>query len=94
MIDRGELPAVRVGSRRVRVRQSDLDQFLKPSSAPSRTGSPAPQVDEGAVIAWAMFCASMAEATAALEQTDQRDLVRVLDSLARATRELANALRT
>jgi len=41
-----------------------------------------------------MFGASMAEATAALEQTDQRDLVRVLDSLARATRELANALRT
>ena len=28
MIDRGELPAVRVGSRRVRVLRSDLDAFL------------------------------------------------------------------
>jgi excisionase family DNA binding protein len=28
MIDRGELPAVRVGSRRVRVLRSDLDEFL------------------------------------------------------------------
>jgi excisionase family DNA binding protein len=29
MIDRGELPAVRVGSRRVRVRRSELDRFLE-----------------------------------------------------------------
>ena len=28
-IDRRELPAVRVGQRRVRVRQSDLDRFLE-----------------------------------------------------------------
>jgi excisionase family DNA binding protein len=28
-IDRGELPAVRVGSRRVRIRRSDLDRFLE-----------------------------------------------------------------
>ena len=28
MIDRGELPAIRVGSRRVRVQRSDLDAFL------------------------------------------------------------------
>ena len=28
MIDRGEIPAVRVGSRRVRVLRSDLDAFL------------------------------------------------------------------
>jgi Helix-turn-helix domain len=28
MIDRGDLPAIRVGSRRVRVQRSDLDAFL------------------------------------------------------------------
>lgn len=35
-IYRGELPGVRVGSRRVRIRQSDLDEFLKspPSADP------------------------------------------------------------
>lgn len=35
-IDRGELPAVRVGSRRVRVRRSDLEAFLEASSNVSR----------------------------------------------------------
>ena len=29
-IDRGELPALRVGSRRVRIRASDLDAFVTP----------------------------------------------------------------
>jgi excisionase family DNA binding protein len=39
-IDRGELPAVRVGSRRVRVRQTDFDAFLARSEAPGPTGTP------------------------------------------------------
>ena len=33
IIDRGELHAVRVGPRRVRIRQSDLDAFLAESSS-------------------------------------------------------------
>ena len=33
-IDRGSLPAVRVGPRRVRVRQADLDEFLKLGAKP------------------------------------------------------------
>ena len=32
MIDRGELAAVAVGTRRVRIRQSDLDRFLEAGS--------------------------------------------------------------
>ena len=28
MIDRGDLPAIRVGARRVRIERSDLDAFL------------------------------------------------------------------
>jgi excisionase family DNA binding protein len=40
-IDRGELPAVRVGSRRVRVRQTDFDAFLARSQSPGPpTGTP------------------------------------------------------
>ncbi len=55
MIDRGELPAVRVGSRRVRVRRSDLDRFLEAGAIrDSREPEPA-EVDEGSVTAWATF---------------------------------------
>ncbi|MDQ6841502.1 MAG: hypothetical protein M3025_03645, partial [Actinomycetota bacterium] len=63
-------------------------------SAASRAEPPAPAVDEGTVTAWAIFGAAMAEATATLEQGDRGELVRVLESLAAATRELAATLRT
>jgi excisionase family DNA binding protein len=33
MIDRGDLRAARIGSRRVRIKQSDLDAFITESSA-------------------------------------------------------------
>lgn len=38
MIDRGQLGSVRVGQRRVRVRQSQLDAFLTASETPHETG--------------------------------------------------------
>ena len=41
-IDRGELPAVRIGSRRVRVRQSDLDRFIEAGATSAPDGSQAP----------------------------------------------------
>lgn len=90
-IDRGELPAVRLGRRRVRVRQSDLDAFIDAGA----NGSDAPveePVEEGSVTAWATFGAAMAEATATLQATNRADLVRALDSLASATRALAEQL--
>ncbi len=39
-ISREELPALRVGSRRVRVRQTDFDAFLARSPAAGPTGAP------------------------------------------------------
>jgi excisionase family DNA binding protein len=97
MVDRGELGAVRVGKRRVRIRQSALDAFLEagsqPATAPEQS-EPAPEVDEGSITAWATFGAAMAETTAVLERTDQAELVQALDSLSEATRLLAEQLRS
>jgi excisionase family DNA binding protein len=39
-IDQGELPAIRVGGRRVRVRQTDFDAFLARAQTPGPTGTP------------------------------------------------------
>jgi excisionase family DNA binding protein len=39
-ISREELPALRVGSRRVRVRRADLDAFLAQPHGPAPTGAP------------------------------------------------------
>ena len=36
MIDRGDLPSIRFGSRRVRIRRSDLDDFIEASTKNAR----------------------------------------------------------
>ena len=94
-IDAGELPAVRLGRRRVRVRQSDLDAFIAAGSTgrPDAESLPAEEVDEGSVTAWATFGAAMAEATATLERADRAELVGVLERLAQATQALVDSLR-
>ena len=86
---------MRVGKRRVRVRQSDLDAFIAAGSTgrPDAESLPAEAVDEGSVTAWATFGAAMAEATAILERADRGDLVRALDGLTEAARALGDALR-
>lgn len=85
MGDRGELPIVRVGSRRVRIRRSDLDQFLEAGASPVATNEPAPEVDEGSITAWATFGAAIAEMTGTLELADRHQIVRALDALSEAT---------
>lgn len=84
---------MRLGARRFRIRQSDLDAFIEASSNAPKDAEPAEEsVDEGSIVAWATFGAAMAEATATLERTDRTDLVRVLDSLATATPALVDQL--
>jgi hypothetical protein len=94
-IDRGELSAVRLGQRRVRIRRSELDRFIaagdtahassdEESAPPGYTGPSTADVR-------ARFGAAMAEASAALEH-DRQDLASALNSLADAARSLAQAL--
>jgi excisionase family DNA binding protein len=94
-IDRGELPAVRVGKRRVRVRQSDLDAFIDAGSTIRSEPEVVPEmaVDEGSITAWATFGAALTEASASLDSADREQLVAVLDGLVVATRELVDVLR-
>ena len=79
-IDRGELAAVRVGPRRVRVRRSALDAWIAESGVMM-----GPSVEE----AQAEFDAALAAVQAAADNTDR---VPALKRLARASTKLAGAL--
>jgi hypothetical protein len=85
---------VRVGKRRVRVRQSDLDALIAAGSTGRKDAEslPAEEVDEGSVTAWATFGAAMAEATATLERADRAELLGVLERLTQATQALVDSL--
>lgn len=81
MIDRGELPAVRVGSRRVRIRQSDLDAFLGAGETEQPADIDALRDD---------FRASLDDARAAVG--DDAQLASALRALAAASKRLAARL--
>jgi excisionase family DNA binding protein len=92
-IDRGELAAVRVGARRVRVRESELDRFLEAGTAAApEESSVGGRLDEVAVAGWAQLGIALADATGALEDQDRRKLASDLGSLADASRGLSAAL--
>jgi excisionase family DNA binding protein len=79
-IDRGELAAVRVGPRRVRIRKSDLDRFISESAAMM-----GPTQDEAR--------AEFSEAQEAVRvATTNEDLRPALQRLAVAATKLARAL--
>jgi hypothetical protein len=80
MIDRGELTALRVGPRRVRIRQEDLDAFLEASSA---------QMGPSEDKARADFAAAREAVDAA---TTNPELATALRRLATAATKLARAL--
>jgi hypothetical protein len=79
MIDRGELGHVRVGQRRVRVRQSQLDAFLA-------AGEFRPQ-PQGANPSQAVGAAATA-VTAAVREENREALERAIVSLADAARQI------
>lgn len=86
-LDRGELAGVRVGKRRVRIRQSDLDRFLH-SGETDEADEPA---DTG-ISDRAELAESLSRAAGQLDGGDDAELAKALQSVARAASRLARAL--
>ena len=82
-IDRGELPAVRVGERRVRIRQSDLDEFLAAGATArdAKDDTIAVAVAEEQAGQRARLDTALAESTAALVGDDRARLAEALTLL-------------
>lgn len=80
-IDRGELTAVRVGARRVRIRQSDLDAFIA-STNPGLPPSPPPGHDAAERVAWEQIEQQRADIAHALRRfvAASNDLLQVLEA--------------
>ena len=81
MIDRGELGHVRVGKRRVRVRQSQLDAFLAAGEA-----GPRPPGDNP----WRAVSEAATAVMAAVREQNREALDRAISRLADAAQEIPN----
>jgi excisionase family DNA binding protein len=81
MTDRGELPAVRVGARRVRIQRSDLDAFLA-------EGRRLTQRSKNRVV----FDDAIGEANKAIRSSDTAAAVEALHSLSNAALALAEEM--
>ena len=79
MIDRGELAHVRVGQRRVRIRQSQLDAFLA-------AGESSPQHAEA--NPWRAVSEAASEVATAVQAQDRDALDRAISRLADAAQEI------
>jgi excisionase family DNA binding protein len=91
-IDRGTLPAVRVGSRRVRIRKTDLDSLLNPGRA--RRPAAKESVEAVEAVLRDQLGTALREAHHALETRSDAELAAWLDRLALAARRLANSVRS
>ena len=95
-IDRGELQAVRVGARRVRVRQSDLDRFLAAgaTSAPHHVSDddPAGTIRATESTTRDQFLGALTEILRTAANEDSHDMASTLRELAAAAEALADTL--
>ena len=82
MIDRGELGAVRVGQRRVRVRQSQLDAFLAAGESSPQPGEANP---------WQAVNEAASAVAAAVRAQDRDALDQAISRLADAAREIPHS---
>jgi len=91
LIDRGELRAVRIGPRRIRVAQTDLDEFLR---APSPTPDADEQKRENVLLTdvGQQLARPLQEVSDALGRGDVAALANSLSALSEATATLALAL--
>ena len=83
MVDRGELGAVRVGQRRVRIRQSQLDAFL---AAGEKAPGPERTDDDG--DDWRSVRTALEMVAAAVEERDRPALDTAITGLATAAQAL------
>jgi len=79
MIDRGELAAIRVGQRRVRIRQSRLDAFLAAGESSAQPPEERP---------WQLVSDAANTVAAAVRAQDRDALDRAISGLADAAREI------
>jgi excisionase family DNA binding protein len=79
-IDRGQLPAVRVGARRVRVRRSDLDAVLAAGETQGRSTE--------ADAAWTDIRSAISDARRAANRHNEPALRQAMASLANALERL------
>jgi excisionase family DNA binding protein len=94
-IDRGELAAVRLGQRRIRVRESDLTTFIDAGTSAAAERSPtASDLVDTHGEAWTHVRQTLADANAAAVEGDRGSLIAALNALALAANELAVALST
>jgi hypothetical protein len=86
MLDRGELGHVRVGQRRVRIRQSQLDAFL---AAGETAPEPERSDDEG--DDWRPVRSALKMAVAAVDEQDRAALETAITGLVTAAQSLGSA---